>query len=182
MSAEGKAPPEERGRIAWAVIWMFGALVSFTLVAMTGRAAARGVDALQIGVWRTMIGFAILLVIVMLRGIPVGSLRSQQPGLQVVRNLIHFVAQLSWLYALTRMTLAELTALEFTAPIWVALLAPFLIGERLSAIRLATALLGFIGVLIVVRPGAIPLSEGTPFGMIAAIGFALSTLSLFGDG
>jgi hypothetical protein len=73
---------------------------------MTGRSAARGVDALQIGVWRTMIGFAILLVIVMLRGIPVGSLRSQQPGLQVIRNLIHFVAQLSWLFALTRMTLA----------------------------------------------------------------------------
>jgi drug/metabolite transporter (DMT)-like permease len=59
----------------------------------------------------------------------------------------------------------------------VALLAPFLIGERLSAIRLATAILGFIGVLIVVRPGAIPLSEGTPFGMIAAIGFALSMIT-----
>lgn len=178
MSVEAKAAPDERGRIAWAVIWMIGALVSFTLVAIAGRgAAARGPDALQIAVWRTLIGFSILVVIVFVQGIPLGSLRSQRPGLQVVRNLIHFTAQFSWLYALTRMTLAELTAIEFTAPIWVALLAPFLIGERLTMVRLATAVFGFIGVLIVVRPGAIPITEGTPFAMVAAIGFALSMLT-----
>lgn len=178
MSVEAKAPPEDRGRMAWAVIWMIGALVSFTLVAIAGRgAAARGPDALQIAVWRTLIGFSILVVIVIVQGIPLGSLRSQRPGLQVVRNLIHFTAQFSWLYALTRMTLAELTAIEFTAPIWVALLAPFLIGERLTTIRLATAVFGFIGVLIVVRPGAIPLTEGTPFAIVAAIGFALSMIT-----
>lgn len=178
MSVEPKAPPEERGRIVWAVIWMLGALVSFTLVAIAGRgAAARGPDALQIAVWRTLIGFSILVVIVVVHGIPLGSLRSQRPSLQVIRNLIHFTAQFSWLYALTRMTLAELTAIEFTAPIWVALLAPFLIGERLTMIRLATAVLGFVGVLIVVRPGAIPLSDGTPFALVAAIGFALSMIT-----
>jgi drug/metabolite transporter (DMT)-like permease len=177
MSAETTALPDERGRIVWAVAWMVGALVSFTLVAIAGRGAARGVDALQIAVWRTIIGFAILLVIVQTRGIAFGSLASHRPGLQVVRNLIHFTAQFCWLYALTRLTLAELTALEFTAPLWVALLAPFLLGEQLSLRRLGAALLGFIGVLIVVRPGAIPLGEGTPFGMAAAIGFALSMIT-----
>jgi len=185
MSAEAKAPPDERGRIVWAVTWMVGALISFTLVAIAGRSAARGADALQIAVWRTLIGFSILVLIIKTQGIAFGSLTSRRPGLQVVRNLVHFTAQFSWLYALTRMTLAELTALEFTAPLWVALLAPFLLGERLTALRLGAAVLGFIGVLIVVRPGAIPLSEGTPFGMIAAIGFALSMLTtkrlLIGD-
>jgi drug/metabolite transporter (DMT)-like permease len=178
MLVEAKAPPDERGRIVWAVVWMVGALVSFTLVAIAGRgAAARGPDALQIAVWRTLIGFSILVMVVVVQGIPLGSLRSQRVSLQVVRNLIHFTAQFSWLYALTRMTLAELTAIEFTAPIWVALLAPFLISERLTMIRLATAVLGFIGVLVVVRPGAIPLTEGTPFAMVAAIGFALSMIT-----
>ncbi len=186
MPVEAHAPPDDRGRIVWAVAWMLGALVSFTLVAIAGRAAARGVDALQIAIWRTLIGFAILLVIVKAQGIAFGSLASQRPGLQIVRNLIHFTAQFSWLYALTRMTLAELTALEFTAPLWVTLLAPFFLGERLSALRLGAAILGFVGVLIVVRPGAIPLSEGTPFGVAAAIGFALSMITtkrlLNGDG
>jgi len=177
MTVEAKAPPDERGRVFWAVIWMVGALVSFTLVAIAGRSAAHGADALQIAVWRTLIGFSILVLIVKSQGIAFGSLASRRPGLQLVRNLIHFTAQFSWLYALTRMTLAELTALEFTAPLWVALLAPFLLGERLTALRLGASVLGFIGVLIVVRPGTIPLSEGTPFGMIAAIGFALSMLT-----
>jgi drug/metabolite transporter (DMT)-like permease len=178
MTSEAAGPSGDRQRVIWAVVWMVGALISFTLVAIAGRGAgARGVEALQIAVWRTLIGFAILIVIVVVQGIPPGSLRSQLPGLQVVRNLIHFTAQFSWLYALTRMTLAELTAIEFTAPIWVALLAPFLIGERLSMIRLATAVLGFVGVLIVVRPGAIPLSAGTPFAFVAAVGFALSMIT-----
>lgn len=177
MPVETSALPDERGRIVWAVIWMVGALVSFTLVAIAGRGAARGVDALQIAVWRTIIGFVILLVIVQVQGISFGSLASHRPGLQVVRNLIHFTAQFCWLYALTRLTLAELTALEFTAPLWVALLAPFLLGERLSLLRIGAALLGFVGVLIVVRPGAIPLGDGTPFGMAAAIGFALSMIT-----
>ena len=185
MSVEAKAPPDERGRVVWAVIWMVGAIVSFTAMAVAGRAAARGVDALQIAVWRTFVGVAILIVIIKVQGIPFGNLVSKRPDLQVMRNVIHFTAQFCWLYALTRMTLAELTTLEFTAPLWVALLAPFLLGERLTTLRLGAAVLGFIGVLIVVRPGAIPLSEGTPFALAAALGYALSMITtkrlLYGD-
>jgi drug/metabolite transporter (DMT)-like permease len=177
MTVEAKAPPDERGRIVWAVVWMVGAIVSFTAMAVAGRAAARGVDALQIAVWRTFIGFMILVVIVKAQGIAFSRLSSHRPGLQLFRNLIHFTAQFCWLYALTRMTLAELTTLEFTAPLWVALLAPFLLGERLTARRLGAAVLGFIGVLIVVRPGIISLSAGTPFALTAALGYALSMIT-----
>lgn len=177
MSAEDTAPPDERGRIVWAVIWMVGAIVSFTAMAVAGRAAARGVDALQIAVWRTFIGVSILVVIVKVQGIHFGSLVSKRPDLQILRNLIHFTAQFCWLYALTRMTLAELTTLEFTAPLWVALLAPLLLGEKLSALRLGAAMLGFLGVLMVVRPGVITLSEGTPFALTAALGYALSMIT-----
>jgi len=174
MPVGTRALPDERGRIVWAVVWMVGAIVSFTAMAVAGRAAARGVDALQIAVWRTFVGFSILIVIVLARGIPFGSLVSRRPGLQIARNFIHFTAQFCWLYALTRMTLAELTTLEFTAPLWVALLAPLLLGERLTALRLGAVVIGFIGVLIVVRPGLITLSAGTPFGLSAALGYALS--------
>ena len=177
MRAETRALPDERGRILWAVVWMAEAIVSFTAMAVAGRAAARGVDALQIAVWRTFVGFSILMVIVMARGISLGSLVSRRPDLQITRNLIHFAAQFCWLYALTRMTLAELTTLEFTAPLWVALLAPFLLGEQLSARRLGAAVLGFAGVLVVLRPGVISVSEGTPFALAAALGYALSMIT-----
>jgi len=176
MAVEAEAPLDQRGRIVWAVIWMIGAIVSFSAMAVAGRAASRGMDALQISVWRTLIGLVILTAIVKAQGLAFSGLTSRRPGLQLVRSLIHFAAQLSWLYALTRMTLAELTAIEFTAPLWVALLAPFLLSERMTVLRAGAAILGFIGVLIVVRPGAIPLSEGAPFGMMAAIGYALSMI------
>lgn len=177
MPVEATAPLDHRGRIVWAVIWMIGAIVSFTAMAVAGRAASRGMDAVQISVWRTLIGLVILAAIVKAQGLAFGSLTSRRPGLQLVRSLIHFAAQLSWLYALTRMTLAELTALEFTAPLWVAVLAPFLLSERMTVLRAGAVALGFVGVLIVVRPGAIPLSAGAPFGMAAAIGYALSMVT-----
>lgn len=170
-------PPDARGRILLSVLWMIGAIVSFTAMAIAGRAALRGADVLVIAVWRTFFGFAILLAIVKLQAIPVGSLASRRPDLQVVRNLIHFTAQFFWLCALTRMTLAELTTLEFTAPLWVALLAPLLLGERLSALRIGAAVLGFIGVLVVVRPGVIAFGAGTPFALGAALGYALSMIT-----
>lgn len=177
--AADRAPaPQVRGRILLAVLWMCGAIISFTAMAVAGREAARNIDALQITVWRTFIGLSILLVIIKLQAIPIRSLTSKRLDLQVVRNLIHFTAQFCWLLALTRMTLAELTTLEFTAPLWVALLAPLLLGERLTAVRLGAVVLGFIGVLVVVRPGMISLSAGTPFALTAALGYALSMITV----
>jgi drug/metabolite transporter (DMT)-like permease len=177
MAVEAHAPLDHRGRIIRAVGWMIGAIVSFTAMAVAGRAAARHADILQVSVWRTFFGFAILLVIVRLQGIQIGSLASMRPDLQVVRNLIHFTAQFCWLMALTRMTLAELTTLEFTAPLWVALLAPLLLGERLTALRIGAAVLGFVGVLVVVRPGVMAIGAGTPFALTAALGYALSMIT-----
>ena len=72
--------------------------------------------------------------------------------------------------------LSQLVALEFTNPIWVALLAPFLLGERLTRVRLLAALLGFIGVLVVAEPGAAPLELGHAAALLAAVCFALNTI------
>ena len=168
--------PDVRGRILLAVVWMVGAIVSFTAMAIAGRAAAKGVDALQIAVWRTFIGTLLLAVIVKAQGIPFGSLVSKRPDLHVVRNLIHFTAQFCWLYALTRMTLAELTTLEFTAPLWVALLAPLLLGERLTALRLGAAVLGFIGVLGSCGRASSRSVKAHHMHTTAALGYALSMI------
>jgi drug/metabolite transporter (DMT)-like permease len=67
-------------------------------------------------------------------------------------------------------------ALEFTNPIWVALLAPLLLGERFTARRALAAALGFAGVLIVARPGVAPVGIGHLAGLGAALGFALNTI------
>ncbi|MEM9855280.1 MAG: DMT family transporter, partial [Pseudomonadota bacterium] len=88
----------------------------------------------------------------------------------------HFFGQNCWFYALTLIPLAQLFALEFTSPIWVLLLAPIFLSERLTWAKIGFAALGFLGVLIVARPDFTSLNPGIVFGAAAAIGFAGSAI------
>lgn len=152
-----------------AFAWMAAALVAFSTFAIAGREAGRQLDAIQIMLWRGPLSLAILIVFAAVTGARPATRRLP---LHVVRSMVHFGAQWSWLTALSLIPLAELFALEFTAPLWVAMLAPLILGERLTPVRIFAALLGFIGVLIVVRPGLQTVSQGTLLGLLSAVGFA----------
>jgi drug/metabolite transporter (DMT)-like permease len=93
-----------------------------------------------------------------------------------VRNLAHFTGQNLWFYAITVSPLALVFALEFTSPLWVMVLAAIFLGERLTRVKLMAGLLGFAGVLMVVQPGAAPLSSGMVTAAIAAITFAATAI------
>jgi drug/metabolite transporter (DMT)-like permease len=160
-----------------ALAWMAGALVSFTLVAVAAREAARDIDPLQILFYRALISLAIIVALAWTFGHGLELWRTERLGLHAVRSSIHFVAQLNWLFALTLIPLAQLFALEFTAPLWVALMAPLLLRERMTATRLMAALVGFAGTLIIVRPGAVGANVGTMLALLAALGFALSMIA-----
>lgn len=159
-----------------ALAWMALALASFTSVAIAGREAARGATALEMMFYRCLISLVIVLAIVLF-GPGLKAMRTTRLTLHSLRGGVHFIAQYSWLTALTMIPLAQLFALEFTAPIWVALLAPLLLGERLTQTRLAAAVLGFMGMAIVAQPGAVALNAGVIYALVAAIGFALSMLA-----
>lgn len=164
-------------RALLAMAWMALALASFTSLAIAGREAARGATTLEMMFYRSLISLAILLVIVWL-GPGLKEMRTTRFMLHTLRGGIHFIAQFSWLAALTMIPLAQLFALEFTAPIWVALLAPFLLSERLTRLRLFAAALGFVGAVIVAQPGTVAVSSGVLMALISAIGFALSMLAM----
>jgi len=70
-----------------------------------------------------------------------------------------------------------LFAFEFSVPLWVALFAPFFLSERLTAARLASAVIGFAGILIVARPDQIGLSAGIIAAAVAALGFTGSGIA-----
>jgi drug/metabolite transporter (DMT)-like permease len=88
--------------------------------------------------------------------------------------VFHFAGQNLWFYAVTVIPLAQVFALEFTSPLWVILLSPFLLGERLTLIRVIAALMGFIGILIVARPDIGSLHPGILAAASCAIFFALT--------
>jgi drug/metabolite transporter (DMT)-like permease len=101
-----------------------------------------------------------------------GEISTDRLGLHALRNICHFTGQNLWFYALTVIPLGSLFALEFTSPLWVMLLAPIFLGERLTVLRVLAGIVGFIGVLLVARPDQMGLNPGVLAGAAAAIGFA----------
>lgn len=158
-----------------AATWMIGAIVSFTAMAIAGRAVSFELDTFEIMLFRSLTGLGVVLTVAFALG-TFKQVNRQQIGLHGVRNLAHFAGQNLWFYALTAIPLAQVFALEFTAPIWVILLSPLLLRERVTPIGAVAATLGFVGVLIVTQPGRTDISPGVIAAAAAAIGFALTAI------
>jgi drug/metabolite transporter (DMT)-like permease len=171
--AQQPAQVSPASRVLKAAAWMSVALASFTLIAIAGREAAHGASTLTIMFYRSWMALGIVLLIVPITGRGFAQFRTPQIGMHGLRSVVHFGAQFSWLYALPLIPLAQLFAIEFTAPLWTALMAPLILRERLTGWRTAAVLLGFTGALIVVRPGSAALNAGTVAALAAAIGFAV---------
>jgi drug/metabolite transporter (DMT)-like permease len=151
---------------------MSGSIAGFCALAVAGREIAPALDTFEMMLYRSLIGVAIIAGYASLAG-RWSEVSGKRLDLQILRNILHFAGQNLWLSALLMIPMAQLFALEFTAPFMVALLAPAVLGERLTRTRLFAAMLGFTGILIVARPfGAAGLSLGLGVALLAAVGFA----------
>ena len=159
-----------------ASLWMTGAIVSFVLMAIGGRAIQVELNTVELMFWRSLIGFGIVCAVIAGNRRGFAQVRTQHWKLHATRNVFHFFGQNMWFFGLTAITLSQLIALEFTMPIWVLLLAPFVLGETLTARKIGIALVGFVGVLMVARPGIEPVQIGHLAGILAAIGFAMNLI------
>ncbi len=158
-----------------AALWMIGAIAAFTTMAIAGRAAALDLDTFEIMLYRSCVGLMIVLIVGGAAG-TLHQIKPQQIPLHTARNLAHFAGQNLWFYAITVIPLAQVFALEFTTPIWVILLSPLILRERITSIGGFAALAGFIGILIVARPGSTTLNAGLIAAALCAICFALTAI------
>ena len=133
------------------VLWMSGAVLSFCAMAIAARALLGHMGVAEILFFRTGVALLIVLAVVLPRG--AAQLRTRHIGTHVWRNLFHLGGQASWVIALGALPLAMVFAIEFTAPIFTAVLAVFMLKERMNSGRLVMLGLGFIGVLVILRPG-----------------------------
>ena len=147
-----------------ASLFMLGAIFSFTMMAVAGRELAGAYDTFEIMMWRSALGLIIVVLVAASMG-TLNQIKRDALGTHVLRNLFHFTGQNLWFYAVTVIPLAQVFALEFTTPIWVLILSTFLLGERLTSVRAIAAIMGFIGILIVARPGGM---TELNFGIVAA--------------
>ncbi len=165
------APPP----VLRAALWMIGAIASFSAMAVAGREAAFDLDTFEIMLYRSIVGVIIVFGILTLTG-RWGQVTRRHPGLQIMRNLAHFSGQNLWFYAVTVIPLAQVFALEFTSPLWVLVLSPLVLGERLTPMRTLAAVMGFIGILIVARPNPESLNPGVVTAALSAICFAFTIM------
>ncbi len=167
---------EQDNTLLRAAIWMIGAILSFSAMAIAGREASLSLDTFEIMMYRSFVGVVVVAaaITVLRRWHMVSTKRLAQHGL---RNMAHFTGQNLWFYAVSVIPLAQVFALEFTSPIWVILLAPLLLGEKLTRMRGIAVTLGFIGILIVARPSPATFNIGLACAAGSAIFFALTNIA-----
>jgi len=159
-----------------AALWMIGAMVSFSLMAVSGRELAPQMNTFEIMFFRSLIGLALVVTISYAVG-TLTEIKTDRLGLHFIRNAAHFSGQNLWFLAVAYIPFSQLFALEFSTPIWVALLAPVFLGETLTRRRMLAVGLGFSGVLIVARPDLQHLDPAILAAMACAVCFAGSLMT-----
>jgi drug/metabolite transporter (DMT)-like permease len=154
-----------------ALIWMLGTSFFAILIGVSGRELSAEISLFQIMFFRNLI--CLLATIVAFLFIGWKSVRTKFIGRHIVRNVVHFSATYLWFVGIVSIPMAEVFALEFTTPLWTALLAWIFLGERLGRRRMLGVLLGFCGVLIILRPGIAIIHPAAMAVMGAAVGLAV---------
>ncbi len=156
-----------------AALWMSGWLVLLLTITIAGREGLRDVNVFEVMELRSVLGFCMLLPIIHFNG-GLAAMKTARFGAHVTRNLVHYGAQLGWFFALTLIPIGQVVAIEFTMPIWTAILAVALLGERMTVWKIAAIMLGLIGVLVIVRPATGAVEPGQLIALAAAVGFGSS--------
>jgi len=152
---------------------MAGWLALMLVVAIAGREAVRELNVFQVMEIRSVLGFLMLYPLVRISG-GFAAMRTSRPVQHIGRNLVHYAAQLGWFYALTLIPLGQVVSIEFTMPIWTAILAASFLGEHMSAAKVAAIALGLVGVVVIVRPETGAVDPGQLIALVAAVGFGIS--------
>ena len=127
---------------------------------------------LQIIFFRTLVSLPLIALLAYFSG-GLRKLRTKRPGVHLLRGLIYTATMVCFVWGLTLLPLAEATAIAFVAPLFVTLLSVPLLGERIDPPVLVASLVGFAGVLIVVRPGGDAFQLGAMILLAAAVFYAL---------
>lgn len=154
---------------------MAGWLALMLVMAVAGRETTRDLNVFQIMEVRSVIGFMLLLPIIYRSG-GFKTVATKRLPQHLARNGVHYFAQLGWFYALTLIGIGQVVAIEFTMPIWTALLAATFLAERMTVWKIAAVALGIVGVVMIVRPATGEINPGQLIALGAAIGFSISMI------
>ena len=162
--------PENLRGILWLILGAF----LFVLVDVFVKMLGRKFDPFQLALFRYAIGWIVLAPIFIRMGR--SNLRTQHIGLHLLRMVLAFAAQLGVFVSVIYMLLADATAFMFTKPLFTTVVAVLLISEAVSARRWVATFVGFVGVLIMVRPGSESMDPVALIAIGAAMTFAVANV------
>jgi drug/metabolite transporter (DMT)-like permease len=165
-------------KLARVVLWMVGTLLSFSVMALSIRElATAGLSIFEILAIRSGVALLVLLVLLAVRPDLCVHALPRRMKLNLLRNSVHYASQYAWALSITMLPLAMVFALEFTMPGWTALLAVWLLHERLTPSRIGVVVLGLIGVLVILRPGIASFNPAAFLVLAAAFGYAITMIT-----
>jgi len=168
------ATASDGGNTLRAMAMMLLATVAFTAMHAMIRHTAQGLHPFEVAFFRNLFGLVFLAPILFRYG--VAPLRTRKLKVHALRGILNLVSMLCFFYAVTIAPFADVTALTFTAPIFASALAILFLGERVGPVRWAAIVIGFLGAIVILRPGFGEIGLGPMLTIAAALLWALAML------
>src|SRR4051794_14287351 len=156
---------------------MIGTLLSFSLMAVSVRQLGGVLSLSEILMVRSIGGLLVLLAVMIAQPHLFKELALRRPVIHLIRNGTHFLASIGWSFAVIMLPLATVFAIEFMMPVWAGLLAVVLLGERFTVSRAGSIVVGFAGVLVIMRPGLEAFQPAALAVLGASLGYAVSNIA-----
>ena len=162
-------PPQNQA-IAYTLMSIF----FFTFMGIFIRKSSENIHIMEVIFFRNLLACLIIIPVMCSSGL--ASFKMNRPGLFVWRAVFVSIGMFAGFFAITLIPLAQATAISFTTPIFITILAFFLFGEVLKIRRVAAIFIGFIGMLIIVQPTAGGISLGVILAFIGAFFHSINSL------
>jgi drug/metabolite transporter (DMT)-like permease len=153
---------------------MVGSAASFTVMTALIREAATGIHPFEIGFFRALVNLVLMMPFAIRTG--GAGLKSNNHTVFVLRGVCGLIFLMTYFAGAALIPLAESQMLVFTSPLWSAVLAVIFLGERVNATRVQALIIGFAGVLIILRPGVVAISFGALLVLAGALAAAASNI------
>ncbi len=150
-----------------AALLMLGSTMFFGLMAVTIRLASQSLSTFEIAFFRNAVGLLALMPFLLLGGAV--QLRTKQLPRYLLRSAIGIGSMLASFWAIGHLPLSQAIALSYSTPLFVTIAAVIWLGEQVRQRRWTAVILGFIGVLIIVRPGSTEFTAGSLVALLAAV-------------
>ena len=154
------------------VLWMAAASLFYSFVYIAVRNLTDALSVSQVILFRALLGSAFMLPWLARAGLI--ALRTRRLKLYLIRVGLAYAGTVGWVYGIARMELADANALMFTLPLFTVVFAVVLLRESVGLHRWSATIVGFVGALIIIRPGLIDLSLPALATLFAAAAFSLA--------